>query len=231
MEAGAPGGRPVSRVGARTAAAERIGMALRCAGTPGRRPVARVGAPPAAAEPIGMAIDGGGCARRATRFARRRATSRCRTYRHGDSWKRARSAGDPFRASARAGQRTRFAAPMIMALHGAGTPGGRPVPRVGAPCPCRAYPAWRCAERVRRAGARVRVGAPRRGSGHVQGARAFRGFPPNTPCSRPRWRGRQPGRESPRSSLSATRPVLPHLPAGRLTVAVGWWLVFGKYAR
>jgi hypothetical protein len=80
---------------------------------------------------------------------------------------------------------------------------------------------WRCAERVRRAANRLRVGAPKHGSERVQDAWAFRRIPPNTPCSRPRWRGRQPGRESPRSSLSATRPVLPHLPAGRLTVAVG----------
>jgi hypothetical protein len=74
------------------------------AGTPGGRPVSRVGARPAAAEPIRMAIDGGGCARQATGFACRRATSRCRTYLHGASSKRGRRAGDPFRASARRGR-------------------------------------------------------------------------------------------------------------------------------
>jgi hypothetical protein len=43
----------------------------------------------------------GGRARQATRFARRRATSRCRTYLHRVALRRARSAGDRFRASAR----------------------------------------------------------------------------------------------------------------------------------
>jgi hypothetical protein len=64
------------------------------AGALGGRPVSRVGVRPAAAEPIGMAIHGSGHARRATRSARRRATSRCRTYVHGISLRRVRPAGD-----------------------------------------------------------------------------------------------------------------------------------------
>jgi hypothetical protein len=45
--------------------------------------------------------------------------------------------------------------------------------------------------------------------------------PPNTPCSRPRWRGRPPGRESPRSVPCRRASRSRHLPAGRLTGDVG----------
>jgi hypothetical protein len=170
-------------------------------------------------------------------------------YDHGAALRRARQAGDPYRVSARHQPLPNLSAWRCAA---AGTPGRRPVARVGAP-PAAAEPmcmafhcggyarqatrsarrriperrtapirmashcggharrttrsarrrttprpgifTWRCAERVRRAANRLRVGAPKHGSERVQDAWAFHGFPPNTPCSRPRWRGRQPGRD------------------------------------
>jgi hypothetical protein len=113
----------------------------------------------------GMAFHCGGHAQQATRCACRRANSRWyRAYGHGVSLRRVRQAGDLFRASARHERRT------VHTIHGIALPHAAAhlsIPEYRSP--------------------------PTRATGHPHSARAYPRVPPNTPCSRPRWRGRELG--------------------------------------
>jgi hypothetical protein len=143
-----------------------------------------------------MAFRCGGRARRATRSACRRANSRRvirSAYGQSVSLRRARPAGDLFRVSAR--QQPLVSGIWSRRVVAAGTRGRRPVARVGARRAAhRAYDSWHRTAACRRPPIDPDDGSPpTRVTGHPHSARAYPRVPPNTPCSRPRWRGRELG--------------------------------------